>query len=131
MKKSTWIWIITIFLCTLLILISYLVVKASQQKIIVEWKRYNNTGINADAIKVFIWEIKKDSIWVRDIKLGETSIQDTIFNFTYQEKPIVNKYYSISVVDSSGNESILDGVDSLDFQAPGMQDIFKGVKKTD
>ena len=131
MSKTKWIWLLTIFICILLILISYLVVKASQQKIIVEWNKYDNTGINADAIKVFIWEIRKDSTWVRDIKLGETSIQDTIFNFTYQEKPIVNKYYSISVVDSSGNESILDGVDSLDFHAPGMQDIFKGVKKTD
>ena len=130
MSKTKWIWLLTIFICASLILISYLVVKAGQQKIIVEWSKYNNTGINADAIKVFIWEIRKDSTsWIRDNKLGEVDIQDTTFNYIYWQKPKINKYYSISVVDTAYNESELDGIDSLDFQAPQLQNIFKGVEK--
>ena len=131
MNKKTWIWILTFTIIVLFIFASYLIVNAQSQRIKVSWNKYDNTGINSDAFKIFIYEIKKDSLgqWIRDKKLGEVSIQDTIFYYTYWQKPDINKYYSISVIDTAINESGLDGVDSLDFQAPQVQNIFKDVKK--
>ena len=132
MNKKTWIYILTAIIIILLIFSSYLIVKAQSQQIKVSWDKYDNTGINSDAFKILIYEIKKDSLgnWIRDIKLGETFIADTTFNFTYWQKPEDRiYYYSISAIDTAGNESGFDGVDSLDFQAPEIQNIFKGVEK--
>ena len=131
MKQKTWIYILTVIIILLFVFASYLIVKAQSKQIKLSWKKYYNTGVNSDASKILIYEIKKDSLgdWIRDIKLGETDIADTIFNFTYWEKPKINKYYSISAIDTAGNESELDGVDSLDFKAPDIQNILKKVEK--
>ena len=129
MKKSTWVWILTAIIMIAMVVISYLVVKASSQNILITWDKYNLSE-SPDAATIKLWEVRKDtSGWIFSKELGKVPIQDTVFNYIYWNMEDRMYYYGATAIDTANNISELSNIDSLDFEKPTELKNIKVIKK--
>jgi len=103
MKKSTWIWIVTILLCVSLLLISYLIVKAQTLELRISWQHYAEYG-SPDAEFIKIYELTSDTIIVRFI--GQTSVSNDSLIFSISKEDRIY-YFGATAIDSNKNESLI------------------------
>ena len=106
---------LTIFVCVLLIFISYLVLKADTKNVVVSWNHYSDYG-SPDAEFIKIYELKPDSTIKQYLGAVSVNIDSFVYPINFENRLY---YFGVTAVDSSENENrTFPNVAILDSEAP-------------